>query len=797
MHDQQNRVSRTEQGIFKLISWSFVKVGQVVKVRRDEYFPADIVLINSNDPQGIWYVETKNLDGETNLKYKTPDTSTIPFTKNDEDMSKFKGEIKWQEPNEFLYKFEGALKFKPPKTDQIESFENMEGEYVNAPLTANQLLLRGSCLRNTDYIYGIVVYTGHDSKIMKNSPSWRNKLSKIEKKTNILIIFVFLIQISIWIFASLYQTTWNHSNKEGTNWYLGWYINEQNIDKSIILSFLVGLGSWWLIFWDFVPISLLVTLEFIKFFQAIFMFWEANMFDENKNMYMRVQSSNLTEELGQVEYIFSDKTGTLTQNIMEFRKMWIGNFCYGKGSTSSNIGTSSNLSSDRKDTETEEAKDNNKDWQISDFSQIRDVKKDTEITNVRFNDPTFYEHIDDPAHENYEMIHRFLIHLAICHTVIIDKHMVNEEEKITFNASSPDELALVNAARKFGYFFWKRDENNNIIITLKSGKYLKYHLLNVIEFDSTRKRMSVVIRWPDNSIKVLCKGADSVIYERLKSRHYVKFTEQWLENFAKEGLRTLLLAEKEITDEEYEDWADKYNSAALLLENREERMFEIAEEIETDFELIGATAVEDRLQDDVADTISLLKAAGIKIWVLTGDKIETAINIGYSWRVLNNDMHLYLVDGQKTSEIVNQIANFIKEYKNNKNNQHALIVSGDSLVKITSHEKVWNKFMALADKMNVVIAWRVSPKQKSEIVLIMKNRFPDKTTLAIGDGANDVNMITTADVGVGISGVEGQQASRVSDFAIGQFKFLKPLLFVHGRESYRKISYTVGYMFYK
>lgn len=267
---------------------------------------------------------------------------------------------------------------------------------------------------------------------------------------------------------------------------------------------------------------------------------------------------------------------------------------------------------------------------VSNLSQIEEVNKNTEITNVRFYDPAFFEHFEDVNHENYEMIHRFMVHLAICHTVIIDRHYVDNQEKITFNASSPDELALVNAARKFGYFFCQRDENNNIIIMLKNGKKLKYQLLNVIEFDSTRKRMTVIVRCPDNSIKVLCKGADSVIYERLKTNHYVKFTEKCLENFAKEGLRTLLLAEKEISDQEFEDWADKYNQAALLLENREQTMCEIAEQIETDFELIGSTAVEDRLQDDVANTISLLKAAGIKIWVLTGDKIETAINIGYS-----------------------------------------------------------------------------------------------------------------------------------------------------------------------
>ena len=225
----------------------------------------------------------------------------FPVQKLTNLLRSFKEEIKWQEPNKFLYKFEGALKFKSSNIDAVES-SDIEEEFLNVPLTTNKLLLWDSWLRNTDYIYGVVVFTGHDSKIMKNSPNWRNKLSKIEKKTNKLIIFVFFIQISIWIFASFYKTAWSHNNREN-EWYLAWSTNSDDTDSSIILSFFVGLGSWWLIFfWGFVPISLLVTLEFIKFFQAVFMFWDANMFDETKKEFMIVQSSNLKKELGQVEY---------------------------------------------------------------------------------------------------------------------------------------------------------------------------------------------------------------------------------------------------------------------------------------------------------------------------------------------------------------------------------------------------------------------------------------------------------------------------------------------------------------
>jgi phospholipid-transporting ATPase len=259
-----------------------------------------------------------------------------------------------------LYTFEGNLTFEPNAKDDLDEDEKRELEKyadkeINIPLDANQMLLRGSCLRNTDFIYGIVVYTGHDSKIMMNSPNCKNKLSKIESKTNKLIIYALLIELIIVTFATVYQVTWNHRNREESEFYLGWSLSQTRDASSVTISVFKGLGTWLLMFSDFVPISLLVTLEFIKFFQAIFITYDANIFDETKDMFAKVQSSNLTEELGQVQYIFSDKTGTLTQNVMEFKKMSIGSFTYGISDSE----TFNNYSDTVSAQNTEEIKENN------------------------------------------------------------------------------------------------------------------------------------------------------------------------------------------------------------------------------------------------------------------------------------------------------------------------------------------------------------------------------------------------------------------------------------------------------
>ncbi len=249
-----------------------------------------------------------------------------------------------------------------------------------------------------------------------------------------------------------------------------------------------------------------------------------------------------------------------------------------------------------------------------------------------------------------------LIHLGICHTVVVDF----KEGKQFYNASSPDELALVNAAKYFEYAFSGRDEENNIEMMVK-GEKQKYELLNVIEFTSLRKRMTVIVRTPSGEIKVLCKGADSIILPRLKkaselNQTILGSTNQFLENAAKEGLRTLLLCEKVISEESYEQWLSDYKAASCVPSKREEEMERVADSMERDFELIGSTAIEDKLQDDVDKAIMALKSGGIKVWVLTGDKIETAINIGFSCKLLNDKMELYIIDGKDKTDCLSQIA---------------------------------------------------------------------------------------------------------------------------------------------
>jgi phospholipid-translocating ATPase len=357
--------------------------------------------------------------------------------------------------------------------------------------------------------------------------------------------------------------------------------------------------------------------------------------------------------------------------------------------------------------------------------------------------------------------------------------------------------------------------NDGSIVINQHGVETEYTVLNTLEFNSTRKRMSAIMRMPDGKIILFCKGADSIIYSRLKRGEQAELrrtTAEHLEMFAREGLRTLCIAMREIGEEEYQKWNLEHDLAAASVQDREDKLEAVSDAIERELTLIGGTAIEDRLQDGVPDAIAILAQAGIKLWVLTGDKVETAINIGFSCNLLDNDMDLILLQLEEDSvdfaeqELDKHLANFgitgsDEELKAAKKNHeppaptHALVIDGDSL-KLCLDDRIRQKFLLLCKECRSVLCCRVSPAQKAAVVRMVKNSL-EVMTLSIGDGANDVAMIQEAHVGVGIAGEEGRQAVMSADYAIGQFRFLTRLMLVHGRWSYRRLSETIANFFYK
>ncbi|XP_072040968.1 probable phospholipid-transporting ATPase IA isoform X3 [Amphiura filiformis] len=721
----RRKVQVLRNGRWDKVKWIDVQVGDIVKIMREEFFPADLILLSSSAPQAMCYIETAQLDGETNLKIRQGLPQTAHLC-SERDLAQLDGKIECEPPNRHLYDFVGNIRMQQNASTAV-------------PLGPDQILLRGAVLKNTQWIHGIAIYTGHESKLLMNSKAAPLKRSTVDRTTNSQILFLGAILLVLALISSIAAEIWNKKHYH-TDWYLGY---EDEAPNSFFYNFLTFI----ILYNNLIPISLPVTLELVKFGQALFISADRDMYHAQTDTPAAARTSNLNDELGQVKYIFSDKTGTLTENIMDFKRCTIAGIMYG-----SNGG---------------------------DMDAFQDAKLLENLQN---------KHITAPH------IRMFLTMMAVCHTVVPERDPENDD--IIFQASSPDEGALVRAASQFGFKFNERTPDYVEINVM--GEQERYDVLNVLDFTSARKRMSCIVRTANGTILLLCKGADNVIYERLaEGQEHREETLRHLEQFASEGLRTLCFSFREISKQDYEEWSATYYKASTALQDREKKLEEAAELIEMNFNLIGASAIEDKLQDGVPETIDTLLRAECKIWVLTGDKQETAINVGYSCKLLTQGMPLVIINEQSHDDCRETLRRHIETFGDQlgKQNDVGLVVDGKTL-KFALEFDLRKDFLDLAVSCKAVICCRVTPRQKAELVELVKANVK-VVTLAIGDGANDVGMIQAADVGIGISGLEGLQAANSSDYSIAQFRFLHKLMLVHGVWSYNRLSKVILYSFYK
>ncbi|TQS38025.1 hypothetical protein Golomagni_01479 [Golovinomyces magnicellulatus] len=788
---------------FHLDYWKNVKVGDFVRLYNNDQIPADIVVLSTSDPDGACYVETKNLDGETNLKIRHALRSGRKV-RHARDCQRAGFIIESEAPQPNLYQYSGAAHWTQKKT-----YSDSEQVNMSEAITINNMLLRGCNLRNTDWILGVVIFTGFDTKIMLNSGITPSKRSRISRELNWNVIYNFIILLIMCLISGIVQgVTWAQDNTSINFFEFGSIGGRPSLD---------GFITFWaavILFQNLVPISLYISLEIIKTCQAFFIYSDSEMYYEKLDYPCTPKSWNISDDLGQIEYIFSDKTGTLTQNVMEFKKATVNGVPYGEAYTEAQAGMQKRQGIDV-EKEGARAREQIAQARATMLVNIRKLHNnpflhDDEITFIA---PDFIADLAGESTVEQQLANEeFMLALALCHTVIPET-IPGDLKKILFKAQSPDEAALVATARDCGFTVLE-SKPGSIRLNVQ-GIDRSFEILNTLDFNSTRKRMSAIVRTPTNQIILFCKGADSVIYSRLKPGQQFelrKTTAEHLEMFAREGLRTLCVAQRQLSEEEYLYWNREYLNAASAIQDREEKMEVVADLIERDLTLLGGTAIEDRLQEAVPDTIALLAEAGIKLWVLTGDKVETAINIGFSCNLLNNDMELIILkveDGKVSTaeqELLRHLAVFnmtgsdleLSMAKNSHEpppSTHALVIDGDAL-KTVLDEQVRQKFLLLCKNCKSVLCCRVSPAQKAAVVSMVKQGL-DVMTLSVGDGANDVAMIQEADVGVGIAGEEGRQAVMSADYAIGQFRFLQRLVLVHGRWSYRRLGETIANFFYK
>lgn len=744
-----------------LVPWKKVIVGDIVLIKADEGVPADIVLLGSSADDDMCYIETRAIDGETNLKAKMSVAldSSIFATENCRTLI---GEVECEAPNANLYEFAGRLRVNLPDETGMPTTE-----IAKCSLTRDNLLPRGVVLRNTEWVVGLVVFAGKETKLMMNLNREAFKMGHMERTITRFVVLLILIQLVLSFVLAVLHAVWTSRNLSGTD---AWYLEDTFSWGAVVQRFF----TFFLTLSILVPIALYVTMEIVRALQSVFVILDDYMYCEETGTRARCRNSTLNDELGQITHVFSDKTGTMTRNVMEFRLAFI---------------------------------------------------KDAVVERRRKGD----------AHDL-----EFFRLLAVCHTVVPAR---NEElDRVEYHAPNPDERALVHAAAENDVVLTSR--STRALSVMEDGQPVEYRVLYVLEFTSERKRMSVIVERPDGGVRLYIKGADSVLFERLRQPNgagggsegggaaeiaaeheqrqqqqksaaatpnandsdderarEIAEARQAVHKFALDGLRTLVLGYRDLDRDEFDEWTRRYNEAFASLDDRAEKMAALAAELETDVELLGVTAVEDQLQREVPDTLRSFYFAGIKVWMLTGDKQETAINIGLSSGLLSNDMDIMVMRSGDEHDVSAQLDCTEARWRSLEIDgvrafDKALVVGGDVL-DVALHGGLRAKLVAVSELARCVIACRMTPKQKAELVRSMKESNKQATTLAVGDGANDVGMIQVAHLGIGIAGREGMEASLSSDFSIGEFRFLKRLVLVHGRWFYKRNSKLIVYMIYK
>ncbi|XP_002071284.2 phospholipid-transporting ATPase IF [Drosophila willistoni] len=734
------KVTVIRDGKEQRINSEFIVPGDLVVVTSAGDVPCDLVLLQSSGPDNKCFITTANLDGETNLK-------TVFGPPSSELAKDGMGRIVCERPTPDLYSFNGRLE--------------LTSESSALPLTIENVLLRGVRIKGNDRVVGCAIYTGMSTKLQLNSRYTGNKSASSEKYINKFIIALIVGMVVVVLILYLIERQ-RDANVLPTIPYFGAQPN-YNAVLQIFEDFLAFL----ILFNYMVPISMYMNIELYRVFGAYFMQSDLCLYDEETDQPCMVNASNLNEDLGQINILFSDKTGTLTKNEMNFLKCYVGDRSY----------------------------------------QLQATHLFCPATNEQYDLETLGANAID-----------FFEALTLCHSVEVLESNGNGEKSSTemqtectsllakdiverYQASSPDEKALLEGCANLGLIF---DGCINNTIHLRrilaaqedNVQELQFERLHVLEFSSERKRMSIIVRDEMGQIWLYSKGAESIIFPRCNKSSLLEQIDAEITEYAKEGLRTLAVARRTLTENEFSTFMKQFKDASIQLNNRNELIAKCYETVEIGLDLLGATALEDALQDNVAETLVALQTAGLKIWVLTGDKVETAFNIGLACKHIppGAEIH-FIINVTEPLELLGRLQEIEKSMETiSSGKPYALVIDGVTVAALLTHTP--NEFSQLALKCRAVLCCRLSPLQKSEIVTLIK-RQKKHITAAIGDGANDVSMIQEAHIGIGIVGREGRQAARCADYAIAKFDMLMRLLLVHGHYNSERLSFLVLFYCYK
>jgi phospholipid-translocating ATPase len=764
-----------------------IRVGDILKLSKDQRLPADVVILktvpndvgltlpdldtsNSSASEthlpGETFIRTDQLDGETDWKLRIP--SPLSQLLGIQDFSRIT--VTAGAPDKKVNDFVGTLKLQPklvpsydphiskensatPNGDRAESVPvSDDTEEISAPLTIDNTAWANTVLASNTITFAVVIYTGRQTRSALSTSASRSKTGLLEIEINTLtkILCALTLTLSIVLVA---LEGFEPTNKKP------WYV--------AIMIYLI-------LFSTIIPISLRVNLDMGKTVYAYFMEHDQDIPGTV------VRTSTIPEDLGRIEYLLSDKTGTLTQNEMELRKIHVGTVSYANDAM-------------------EEVRSYIK--QAFSNPAPNNSKPDTLVTpSSAYVTHTTAGSTTRTRREIGSRVRDLVLALALCHNVTPTMEEVDGKNVVTYQASSPDEIAIVRFTESVGLRLLHRDRESIVLESAETNQVVvRVKILDIFPFTSDSKRMGIIVSFSTNSTQpessyeqetdcwFYQKGADTVMSSIVSSNDWL---DEETANMAREGLRTLVVGRRKLSAKQYQEFATSYNEASLALHNRDTGMAAVVKRhLEHDLELLGVTGVEDRLQRDVKPSLELLRNAGVKIWMLTGDKVETARCVAVSARLVARGQEIRTLAKLRHKTQAKEALDSL-----GSKTDACLLIDGETLALMLTHFRT--PFISLAVLLPAVIACRCSPTQKAEVANLIR-QHTHKRVCCIGDGGNDVSMIQAADVGIGIVGKEGRQASLAADFSITQFCHLTKLLVWHGRNSYKRSAKLAQFIIHR
>lgn len=703
------------------ISAKNIKIGDIIRINLDQRVPADCVLLRTTEKSGSVFIRTSSLDGETDWKLR----HTIPYfqkLENEKELMTQTASFYVDKPKKDIYQFFGRCEYQ--RTNQVNGESDIEALGLENTLWANTHIANGK------YAIGLVVYTGNETRNIMNKNDPITKKGKLDRELNYETMGLFAVMFCLALACVILKGKF-----EG------------------VLLAICSFIRFLILYSSIIPISLKVNMDVSK---AVYSF-QINRDKKIKGTIVR--NSGIPEELGRISHLFCDKTGTLTRNEMIFKKLVMGNLTLSSEDLEE-IKSTLKSAFEKKENQGEEIK----------LELTREEKK---VYNLMLGIVTCHNvtPVYPEQDENDEIIENEE------NNQTFDTEGIDSSKKVRYEASSPDEVALTTFSDTVDLSLIQRDQKSMKIRT-PTGNEIEFDILLIFPFTSASKRMGIFIQEKiSKKIIFFMKGADVVMSKCIVQSDWLM---DEVDELARNGLRTLVFAKKEISETEFTTFLKSYKKAKSEIFNRDEKIKAVRQAFEKEMDLIGVSGVQDLLQENVQNCLYNIRGGGIKVWMLTGDKVETAICIARSTRLIDKHQEITLFLG-KTKE---EMAKLFEENLQDDKSDLAVVFDGKSLQLALDYFP--KEFSTLTNEKCVgVVCARCAPTQKALVVELVKKKTK-KVCMAVGDGGNDVSMLLAANVGVGIEGKEGKQASLAADFSVLQFSFIERLIFWHGSNSYRR-----------